>query len=474
MTPCIEIPLTQVNGQEADEYKEFVTQYNQYWRTFFDPIAFRIQSTPQRFRLETIILPLIDNSIYTSLASGLGGEPEPLDSSLIPKRNIFSVGVRLNKEWLFEKPANKPGARQQETLLRSIGISEETEKYLNVTELISRGVGNQLGFHVYDARPTFDFNLPSFLGMMMGSFNGRSSFDSFEVLITFAVAALNAPVYISIPIQDAQVVDRFLERLDNLMAVSTRGTASGGLFGTEQDFYKLPLGQDHTARVYGLRFGPIKLRVFWARIGNSLYLASKPFILEDLAALESARAASPEAKAADESQPAHAFARIRARNWDQTLPDFRLGWAENNREACLNNLGLLSSVGRAFTAQADSDGTLIDEARKRIGSVFAAQAGNDAVASKLSGEALGEQIHRYTDKLYAVHHFCPDDGRYVLSPDGKEIMCSVHGSARAPRQQPAPTEDSVQGKLLRDFAGMTATLTFLKDGLHAVVVIDKK
>ncbi|HVG18403.1 MAG TPA: hypothetical protein VNI02_05070, partial [Blastocatellia bacterium] len=70
MTPCIEIPLAQVNGEEAEAYRAFVTQYNQYWRTFFDPIAIRVQATPQRVRLETIILPLIDNSIYTALASG--------------------------------------------------------------------------------------------------------------------------------------------------------------------------------------------------------------------------------------------------------------------------------------------------------------------------------------------------------------------------------------------------------------------
>ena len=134
------------------------------------------------------------------------------------------------------------------------------------------------------------------------------------------------------------------------------------------------------------------------------------------------------------------------------MPDFRLGWAENSREACLNNLGLLSSVGRAF----------------------AAEAGNGRAASTESGEQLGRQVQDYTDKLYAVHHFCPEDGHYVLSPDGKEILCSVHGSARAPRQQSAPNDDSAQGKLLRDFAGLTASLTFLKDGLHAVVVIDRK
>jgi hypothetical protein len=470
MTPCIEIPVTQVNGEEADEYKTFVTQYNQYWRTFFDPIAIRIQATPQRFRLETIILPLIDNSIYSSLASMLGGEPEPLDSSPVPRRNIFSVAVRLNKDSLFAKPASKPGESQSQGLLKSVGISDETEKQLNVTELISRGVGNQFGFHVYDAHPTFDFNLPSFMGMMMGSFNGATSFASTEALIIFAVAALNAPVYISIPVQDAKVVDQFLERLDNFMTVNTRGSQGRGWFNTEQDFYKLPLGQNQTARVYGIQFGPIKLRVFWGRIGNTLYIASKPFILEDLAALDSAqanssaqtnssaqanssvRAESPEAKAADEPQPSHAIARIRSQNWDQVLPDFRLGWAENNREACLSNLGLLSSVGRAFTAGA----------------------GADRAASTQSGEQMGQQIHDYADKLYAVHHFCPEDGHYVLSPDGKEIVCSVHGSALAPRQQSAPKDDSAQGKLLRDFAGLTTSLTFMKEGLHAVVVIDRK
>src|SRR5262249_58284956 len=89
--------VTRVRGEEADEYKGFLDEYNQYWRTYFDPIALRLQITPQRYRLETIILPLIDNSIYTSLAQALGGTPEALDTLPVPKRNIFSVAVKLKK-----------------------------------------------------------------------------------------------------------------------------------------------------------------------------------------------------------------------------------------------------------------------------------------------------------------------------------------------------------------------------------------
>ena len=73
MVPCCEIPLARVTKTEAGRYKQFLERYNSYWRTFFDPIAIRVQVTPKQYRAETIILPLIDNSIYSSMAMALGG-----------------------------------------------------------------------------------------------------------------------------------------------------------------------------------------------------------------------------------------------------------------------------------------------------------------------------------------------------------------------------------------------------------------
>ena len=58
---------------------------------------------PEQYRLETIILPLIDNSIYSGLATALGGRPESLDALPVPHRNIFSVNFRFDKEGLAEK-----------------------------------------------------------------------------------------------------------------------------------------------------------------------------------------------------------------------------------------------------------------------------------------------------------------------------------------------------------------------------------
>jgi hypothetical protein len=54
------------------------------------------------------------------------------------------------------------------------------------------------------------------------------------------------------------------------------------------------------------------------------------------------------------------------------------------------------------------------------------------------------------------------------------MTCSVHGSALAPRQLAVPAEQGSSWKLLHRFGGMTALLTFLEDGLHAVVTIDRK
>ena len=41
-----------------------------------------------------------------------------------------------------------------------------------VKEFLAKGIGNQVGMHVYDSVPTFDFNLTGFLGEMVGRFGG--------------------------------------------------------------------------------------------------------------------------------------------------------------------------------------------------------------------------------------------------------------------------------------------------------------
>jgi hypothetical protein len=336
--------------------------------------------------------------------------------------------------------------------LRNLGVPERDVKRMDLKRFVMQGLGNQVGLHVYDGVPTFDFNTAAFLGDMLASFNGGGRVfwtrDPGELaLISFLVTSLNSPVYASFPVQDKQVVDDFLAGLDGALARLARQRPSGGWWPEENDFYRF--GPQKAFRAYSLRFGPVKLRFFWARIGNGLYLASKPFILDDLHALEVERAKGNKVKPALPDPAGHAVVKVRAANWNRVLPDYRLSWAENNRRACLNNLGPLASVGRAVVASS--------------------QAGAKRTLPELS--LLTRQT---ADQLYGVHFFCPEGGRYELTPDGRTCRCSVHGWAADPVQAPAPATASPLGKLLDRFTGASATLTFLEDGLHAVVTVDRK
>jgi hypothetical protein len=437
LVPCLEIPQERVAQREAEEYRQFLDQYSRYWRRYFDPIAVRLAVGPKQYRAETIILPLIDNSIYTGLAGVLGGQPEPLDALPVPKRNIFSVAVRFNKEQLLKEHAPLKHFLSD---LEWTGIKERPSAAA-VEDFVTKGIGNQVGLHIYDASPMVDFNAAGFLGGMMEWFGGSPGRFSEEMFIgSFLVSSLNAPVYIAVPVKDPQVVDRFLDELDRSLAAMARRPDRHGFFPFRYDFYKVPLaGTDPRIRCFALGLeNVVKWRVFYARLDDGLYIASKQFILDDLVAMKKGKE-----DRTDSGPAAHAMVRIRPEHWKEVLPDFRLGWEENARQACLNNLGPLSGVARALSA-----------------------AGGAAVKP-------GE-LERQAAVLHAAHFFCPDGGKYEISADGKQVTCSTHGSALAPRQLSAPTPGSPTARVMKEFGGATAALTFLEDGLHAVITIERK
>jgi hypothetical protein len=444
LVPCIETPLAWVNGVEADEYKGFLDEYNRYWRTYFDPIAIRIQVTPERYRLETVILPLIDNSIYTGLASALNGKPEPLDALPVPKRNIFSVVGRVNKEKLITKELIAEAEQASGDIARAIGLSQEEASQLDVIRFIEKGLGNQVGLHIYDNAPMFDINFAELFGELFGTFNGvRGNVRTEEVAVAFVVASLTAPVYVAVPVQDEKIVDDFLEKLDRVAAAAARKSERLGWWRFGQDFYKAKLSDGTPMRGYSVSIGPVKWRFFWSRIDKGLYVASKTEILEDLVA------ESKKEKAVEVGPTAHAMVRLRPANWNQVLGDYRLSWAENNRIACLNNQGPISSAGRAVLSGKGD--------------------GKDATP-----EQLGKEANRVADRFGAVHFYCPEGGRYQLSPKDGRCSCSVHGSPLDPIQPLAPNDAHGPGEAMKNLKGLTATLTFLEDGLHAVVIVDRK
>ena len=446
LTPCCELPLAKITQEEANEYQAFLEQYNQYWRTFFDPIAIRVQMSPERYRAETIVLPLIDNSIYTNLDSLLGGKPEPLDSLPAPKGNIFSLAFKLNKADLlsWSRQFERDWDRDWFGPNHQVAMPGPPD----AREFLVLGLGNQVGLHLYDAQQMFDFNLPSFLGQAAGSFRGGGGGVDEILWISLLVATLNSPVYVSVPVQDRQVVDGYLDQLDAYLSAQARRPEGSGWFQVSRDYYQLeaPSGGPKM-RAFALQVGPLKWRFFLARIGDGLYLASKKFILDDLAALENQ--ATPAVPIVRENPAAHALVRIRPQNWKQVLPDFQLGWAENHRRACMNNLGPLTSVARGYAARNPN-------------------------AAKDDPVKVSAEIVRQASRIYGVDFLALEGGQYLLAADGKTMTHSRYGALASPRQPAALGPESETSRLLQNAGSMTAALTFLHDGLHAVLTWDRK
>lgn len=456
LTPNIEAPVAQVSAEEAEEYRAFVTEYNQYWRTFFDPVAFRLKVAPEELRVETIILPLIDNTAYTFLSRSLGGAPEQLDGLPVPRRNIFSAGLRLNKEALLKEirdDMRRPSTSAEDPFDLPFGFPGGGAAGEKTYGLLSEGLGNQVGIHIYDSRPPFELNMPSMLGMLVtgvasrGRGVGGDLIGTETSLIALALVSLNSPVYVSFPVADEKVVDDYLNWSDAALSYAARNERRSRWVSFEYDFYKYKLPTGEPARAFGLRFDPARISFYWARIGRGVYVATKPFILEDIAALH-AQGQAAGTSFINDDLTGHGLARVRAGNWNEVLPGYNLAWAENEREACLNNLGPLAAAARALTAVTGG-------------------------AQAPSGETLDRAAVELAGRLAGARFVCPEGGAYHVSPDGRQVSCSVHGTAADPRQPAAPSDGSAAGRTMRRLTDLTATLTFMDDGLHAVLVVKR-
>jgi hypothetical protein len=641
MTPCCENPATHVTATEHSLYRGFLTEYNSYWRTFFDPIGIRVQMTPETYRLETIVLPLIDNSIYSAMAAVIGGEPVLLDRLPVAQRDIFSIAAKFDKSRLirigaaeprplqlinnlkqiglafhnhhdvhrrfppalekhsglswrvhllpyleqnklyeqfrldesWDSPHNKkllksmpriygpegtktrmlgfsgdgapmgrsPGLgfrdvrdgtantllvvqagpdravewtkpddlpfnpqdplgalgrigeqgipalmmdgsvhslprdidparlkglvthrsgeavesprrvaqrrprpmldpRDIQRALQEMGVPDEDIQELNIVEFLVHGIGDELSFHMCDSEPTFSFSVPRFLGMAMGRNRGRIDGD-FMIPLLLA-SSIDAPIYLSVPVEDVRIVDNFLEQLDKVLAKASRTPMGNGFFTVETDFYLLP-GADQQVRCFAIGAFGFRFRFFAARVDQALYIASQPFVLSDLIQQSAAKPQTRREVPADTS--AHLLVRVRPENWDRILADYRLGWAEGNRRSCLNNLGPLTGLGRAY------------------------------------GQPANQLIHLASER-YGVRYFCPEGGQYQWVPADAgsgvggpgSVCCTIHGSAAEPSQPMTPTSGSQLDRLLAEFQGMTAALTFTEEGLRAVLRIDRK
>ena len=98
---------------------------------------------------------------------------------------------------------------QGELPMKAVRDPAEVRFAAKADAMFKRGIGDQLGVHLYDTPLTFDINFSEGLG---GLFHPRSQ-EGMYAGVGVLMAGFFTPYYLTLDVRDAKVVDEFLEEL---------------------------------------------------------------------------------------------------------------------------------------------------------------------------------------------------------------------------------------------------------------------
>jgi hypothetical protein len=97
-TPLVELPIDKVTPTESAEYNRFRMEYLGLWRQYFDPIGMRVSLRDGRVKLDTYILPLIENSAYNRLRAITGKGTVRLDPARLSPKTLAQYMMHLSTD----------------------------------------------------------------------------------------------------------------------------------------------------------------------------------------------------------------------------------------------------------------------------------------------------------------------------------------------------------------------------------------
>jgi hypothetical protein len=319
LTPIIELNVLNVSGQERQEYEAYKQRYEAFWRQFFDPIAVRLSAGPT-VKLETLVLPFANGSLYGELRQTLGERPLPLDTSRYAETAVVSV-------------AAVPGRQRIGEFLRGVpGVPETLEADPTLTDL--SWLGDRVSLHfcdddtILEVDPTRLRPLQDFFPLSVPQ----------QALATAAVTATNLPAYLTLEVEDEEKARRLLDQLTSRVFLHSDRQDD---VQTNLDAYRLPDYKRHPVYVLSLQVYVAKVRLHMALVGGSLVAATEPDTLRRV--IDAA-----EKPAAGDAPAAHALLRVNFRAMDQMQDDLQLYWAEKARQAAHRNVMPLYTLVKLY------------------------------------------------------------------------------------------------------------------------------
>jgi len=402
LTPVGEVPLERVTSEEAAQYRAFVENYNRYWTQFFDPIGIRVKMG-QDIRIQTCILPLIENSWYDGLAAFSGRNPGNLAETAVLPRTVVSLRGHMAPEWLTKTDLVRHLTEQN-------GLSLDW-------------LGDEVALNLCDGQVLFTLGGRA-MGML-GQEVGRSSLE--PLVIGYLASALNLPTYLTVKVNDPRQAVEAIPRLFH---------ALGPQHGRGDDFaietYSL---EDHRGRplyVANFTLFVVKLRLYAAVVGDRLVIASRRDVITDL--MDAATKKQGKSGAQHEGNMELSVYRSAFKELAEVV---NLGWQEDQRHACQQNLPLAAIMLKGLGMPEDS-------------------------------------LSKATFSLRGYQPYCPAGGRYIVDPQTGAVACTVHGSRSRPRQPAVGDESSPTLKLVNSLEKVNARLAFTPEGLMTTLEIRRK
>ena len=250
MTAIDSASIETVTTAEAEAYQNYMNQYREYWRQYFDPIGMRLDDAPGgALELSTFILPLVDSQLYNQVRGMLETREHgtALRIPVVAPEPVFQLSLNMtDASWISV----------------ASGWSSAFSQYTGIDPAIFDVVGPGLHIALQDADPIIATGTADLLGSFGGAAFGRST----DFWIPMALSILTRPCKVLVELQDPE------RALDLLRRSSRRGEPStGGMAGNAVSFRQVD-GRD--AWIYTLGLPGITTIRFGLEVQNGFLVFS--------------------------------------------------------------------------------------------------------------------------------------------------------------------------------------------------------
>lgn len=409
-TPIIELPVKMVSVEEEKEYRNFVTGYNSFWSKYFDPVGIRIKFDDETIKVETCILPLIENSIYNGFKLLAGGDPVTINSPGA-EGTIFQFFTKFN---LNEEYLSDPRFIDQ-----FLGKTSFTRK-----QFIDM-LGDGIGINFMDGDMIFSFDLTRG-GGLLGNFSRNRSL---MLAGSFLVSSLNLPTYLTLSVKDEEMASQFIHEILQFLADENANSRKRRR-NSEVSVYTYqvsPAYKGHKIETLDMELFVVRLRLHFMVFKNHLIIANQREVLTKIIdnPLEFT------------DKEANLMLNVRSGAFDRIAKIVKLGWQERMRKVCVNNLGSVYALHRYRRMPFD-------------------------------------QINNTSLKVNGYYPYCPSNGEYIYDKNRDSVDCSIHGDILSPKQPFDIDPEVPLNKFIASLKNIETSLNFTPEGIMTSLTIKRE